>query len=71
MTNNSRDRAGPNAIKSLLPKVSVCPGTGVLTDTHRDLAPVVNSVNSSNVCGSALRICINMCMATTLKLYMS
>lgn len=35
MKNNSRDKAAPNAIKSLVPKVSVCTGTGILTDTQR------------------------------------
>lgn len=71
MTNNSGDKAAPNAIKSLVPKVSVYPGTGILTDTQRHLAPVVNTVNSSNVYGSALHICIHIYMDSTLKLHVS
>lgn len=31
MTNNSRDKAAPNAIKSLVPKVSAYSGRGILT----------------------------------------
>lgn len=73
MTNNSRDEVGPSAIKSLVPKVSVCTGTAILTDTQRNLVPVVNSVNSSNVGGSALRvyIYIYIYIDITLKLCVS
>lgn len=44
MIDNSKDKAGPSAIKSPVPKNLVYTAAGSLT--HRDLASVVTCVNS-------------------------
>lgn len=56
MVSNSKDKAGLNVIKSLIQKNSLRKRAGNLTDTQRDIVPVVTCINSWNFCGSALDI---------------
>lgn len=46
MVSNSKDKAGLNAIKSLIQKNSLRKRAGNLTDTQRDIVPVVTCINS-------------------------
>lgn len=71
MIDNSKDKSGPTAIKSLVLKDLVCTGAGSLTNTHRDLVSVVTSVNSWNVHGGALRIYVYIDTTQMLYVYWS